>query len=90
MAIFLFIRMVVMWYHFISKTMTPKEELMFDPQWLDMNYEKYYFVPWPDCQVYEDIDDDDPDVVRVEGGAFVSMRWLFEDKEEDDYGPEYN
>jgi hypothetical protein len=67
-----------------------KKELMFDPQWLDMNYEKYYFVPWPDCQVYEDIDDDDPDVVRVEGGAFVSMRWLFEDEEENDYGPEYN
>ena len=76
-------------YHFISKTMTPKEELMFDPQWLDMNYEKYYFVPWPDSQYYDDIDNEEF-VCRVQDGAFVSMRWLFEDEEEDDYGPEYN
>ena len=72
-------------YHFISKTMTPKEE-MFDPQWLDMNYEKYYFIPWPDSQYYDDVDDD-ADVVRVEGGVFVGMEWLFEDDED---GPMYN
>ena len=65
-----------------------KKELMFDSQWLDMNYDKYYFVPWPDSQYYDEIDNDDA-VVRVQDGVFVNLRWLYEDDEEDN-GPEYN
>ena len=46
--------------------MTPKEE-MFDPQWLDMQYEKYYFIPWPDSQYYDDVDDDADDGGQCDG-----------------------
>ena len=62
-----------------------KEELMFDPQWLDMNYEKYYFVPWPDSQVYDDIDNEEF-VWRTQDGAFVNMEWIC--KRDDYYGTE--
>ena len=48
---------------------------MYDPQWLDMRYEKYYFVPWPDSQYFDNVDDDDA-VVKTEGGVFVSMEWI--------------
>ena len=64
-----------------------KEELMRDPQWLDMNYERYYFIPWPDSQYFSNVDDDE--VVRVENGVFVSMEWLLEDENDED-GPDYD
>ena len=65
-----------------------KKELMFDPQWMDMNYEKYYLVPWPDSQYSDDAKEDD-DIIRVEGGVFVSLRWICEDEEKEN-GPEYD
>ena len=61
-----------------------KEELMRDPQWLDMNYEKYYFIPWPDSQYFDDADEDE--VIRVENGVLVSMSYICEE----DYGSEYD
>ena len=72
--------------------MTPKKELMFDPQWLDMNYEKYYFVPWPDCQIYADmdIDCDDPGIVYVGGGMFVSQKWIYDKIDDNEDGSKYS
>ena len=66
-----------------------KNELMFDPQWLDMTYEKYYFVPWPDAHCYDDIDNEEF-VWRTQDGAFVSMEWICGDEEEEEDGPVYN
>ena len=58
-----------------------KEELMRDPQWLDMmEYEKYYFIPWPDSQYFNEVSDE---IVRVENGVFVSMRYICEDEEDE-------
>ena len=51
---------------------------MRDPQWLDMNYEKYYFIPWPDSQYFSEASDE---IVRVENGVFVSMWYICEDDE---------
>ena len=52
---------------------------MYDPQWLDMNYDRYYFIPWPDSQYFDNVDDEDADIVRVENGAFVGCAWLLEE-----------
>lgn len=49
---------------------------MYDPQYLDMNYERYYFIPWPDSQLFEEEDPEKEFIVPVEGGVFLSMEWL--------------
>ena len=49
---------------------------MYDPQYLDMNYERYYFIPWPDSQLFEEEDHEKEFIVPVEGGVFLSMEWL--------------
>ena len=49
---------------------------MYDPQYLDMNYEQYYFIPWPDSQLFEEEDTEKEFIVPVEGGVFLSKEWL--------------
>lgn len=49
---------------------------MYDPQYLDMNYERYYFIPWPDSQLFEEEDPEKEFIMPVEGGVFLSMEWL--------------
>ena len=64
--------------------MESKEKLMRDPQWLDMNYERYYYIPWPDSQYFTKEGDE---IVRVRDGVFVSMRSILE---EECYGSDYD
>ena len=50
-----------------------------DPQYLDLNYERYYFIPFPDCQYFDELDDDDnviPVCTQVMTGSFVSMEFI--------------
>lgn len=55
---------------------------LLDVQYLDMNYDQYYFIPWPDSQILLELDPEkenwsytDPD---FPSGAFVSKEWLNE------------
>ena len=59
------------------------KEIQLDPQWLDMHYEKWYFVPWPDCQFFDDLEDD-YNVVPVHGGSFVNAEWACNGCEEEE------
>lgn len=55
------------------------EEDLKDGQYLDNNYEQYYFVPWPECQYYEDLEDDDhviPICTQIMNGCFVDKEWV--------------
>ncbi len=52
-----------------------KQENMFDLQYLDMTYEGYYFIPWPDSQLYDEYLDKGG-VVPTDGGCFVNMEWI--------------
>lgn len=49
---------------------------MYDPQYLDMNYEQYYFIPWPDSQIVEEGIDEEFIVPAEDGGVFLSKEWL--------------
>ena len=49
---------------------------MYDPQWLDMNYDTYYFIPWPDSQTFLEVVDGDNVVLGPGNGVFVSCYWL--------------
>ena len=51
------------------------KENMFDIQHLDMNYEGYYFIPWPDSQFYEEYVGEGG-VILAEDGCFVNMQWI--------------
>lgn len=53
---------------------------MYDPQYLDMNYEQYYFIPFPDSQYFEEEDPDEEFIVRAEDGVFLSKEWLNEEE----------
>ena len=51
---------------------------MHDPQYLDMNYEQYYFIPWPDSQLFEEEDSEKEFIVPAGDGVFLSKEWLNE------------
>lgn len=56
-----------------------KSKVMFDPQYLDNNYERFYFIPWPDCQIFDEIGDDDnviPVSLQDIVGSFVNVEWV--------------
>lgn len=59
-----------------------------DPQYMDMNYQKWYFVPWPDCQVIDEMEGAEERTVPVciDGvlGTFVDPEWLFDEEEEEE------
>ena len=51
-----------------------KQKIIFDSQYLDNNYQKYYFIPWPECQYFDEIGDDDqviPVSTQSMVGSFV-------------------
>ena len=55
-----------------------KSKIELNPQWLDNNYETWYFVPWPDCQYFDELDDDEhviPVNTQVGCGSFVNAEW---------------
>ena len=52
---------------------------IFDPQYLDNHFERYYFIPWPDCQIYDNLDDDENVIpINIQGmtGSFVNAEWI--------------
>ena len=51
---------------------------LLDPQYLDLNYEQYYFIPWPDSQTVEEEVDEEFIVPAEDGGVFLSKEWLDE------------
>ena len=52
---------------------------LLDPQHLNNNFERYYFIPWPECQ-YFDEEFEDPEVIPIATqdmvGSFVSAEWI--------------
>lgn len=58
-----------------------KPELL-DPQYLDNNFEQFYLIPWPDCQFFDEIEDNEDDVfpIIIPGtttpASFVSMEFI--------------
>ena len=52
---------------------------------MDNNYARYYFVPWPDCQEFEELDDIGEHVIPVVTadmtGDFVEAEWIARDYE---------
>lgn len=55
-----------------------REQIELNPQWLDNHYEQWYFVPWPDCQYFDDMEDDEhvvPVCNQIMTGSFVDMEW---------------
>lgn len=51
-----------------------------DIQDMDNNYARYYFVPWPVCQEFEELDDIGEHVIPVVTadmtGDFVEAEWI--------------
>lgn len=61
----------------MSKEIPNKEELT-NVQFLDNNYEQFYFVPYPDCKYFDQFDDDDhvvPVNTQAMCGSFVHAEW---------------
>ncbi len=56
-----------------------------NPQYMDMHYEKWYLVPWPDCQIFDEMEGADEGTVPVYvdevPATFVSQDWLFNENE---------
>lgn len=40
-------------------------EKLLDPQYLDMNFERYYLITWPDCQFFDEMEDTEGDVIST-------------------------
>ena len=66
-----------------------REKIELDPQWLDNHYEHWYFVPWPDSQYFDDMEDDYnviPVNTQTMVGSFVYAEWASNGcKEEEEY-----
>lgn len=64
------------------------EEMMPDVQEMDMNYDRYYLVPWPDCQKFEELDEECiyviPTYVDGEPVCFVDAEWVGRDYDDED------
>ena len=59
---------------------------LLDIQYLDNNYERYYFIPYPECKFFDDMDADDfviPVNTQIFQGSFVDARWIADGCEED-------
>ena len=64
----------------MNKNDTGKGYTYPDVQYMDMNYDRYYLVPWPDFQKFEELD---PDYIHVipaidagEQVCFVNAEWI--------------
>lgn len=60
---------------------------MKDVQYLDNNFEQYYFIPWPECQLFDELEDDDnviPVGLQNMVGSFVSKELIAELNEKND------
>ena len=59
------------------------EERMPDIQYMDMFYFRYYFVPWPDCQKFQELDEEQvyviPTFIGEQQGCFVNAKWVSND-----------
>ena len=40
-----------------------------------MNYDLYYFIPWPESERYAEVDENSEYVYDVGVGAFVDKEW---------------
>lgn len=52
-----------------------------DIQEMDLTYDRYYLVPWPDYQKFEELAEDDdeaviPAMIGTEPVAFVNAYWV--------------
>ena len=58
-------------------------DIMPDVQEMDMFYESYYLVPWPDYQKFEEIDPEHEHIVPVtinhKTYCFVELAWIGND-----------
>lgn len=60
-----------------------------DSQYLDNNFDRYYLIPWPDCQGFdeiEDVEDDEVIPTYIQGtttpATFVSEKLISRLKED--------
>ena len=56
-----------------------------DVQYMDMNYNRFYLVPWPDYQKFEELDPEHEHIVNVtvnhQPFCFVEAEWIGKDYE---------
>jgi len=59
---------------------------LLDLQYLDNNFERYYLIPWPECQQFDKIESDDIIPIVIPGttipASFVSIDLIEELREE--------
>lgn len=56
-----------------------KYNKLLDPQYLDNNMDKYYFIPSPECDFFDEMDDDENVIpVNIQGmcGSFVNLELI--------------
>ena len=61
-----------------------EKDIRFDPQYMDMNYSRWYLVPWPDCQMFDEMDEfregTHPTWIDGQPATFVDPEWLFKEE----------
>lgn len=59
-----------------------------DVQEMDKKYDRYYMVPWPDCQKFDELDDEQtwtiPTYYEGQPVTFVDCDWVKENYYQDD------
>lgn len=56
-----------------------KYNKLLDPQYLDNNMDQYYFIPYPECSFFDEMDDDENVIpVNIQGmcGSFVGLELI--------------
>lgn len=56
-----------------------KYNKLLDIQYLDNNMDTYYFIPHPECQFFDEMDDDENVIpINIQGmcGSFVSLELI--------------
>lgn len=51
---------------------------LLDPQYLDNNFTRYYFIPYPECKIFDENDRENVHTVPVSDGTFVEIDWVDE------------
>ena len=64
-----------------------KYNKLLDPQYLDNNMDIYYFIPYPECKFFDEMDDDENVIpINIQGmcGSFVNAEFISCYEEETD------
>lgn len=66
-----------------NKNNMTKEQVI-DPQYMDINYQQWYLVPSPDCQIFDEMEGSEygtvPTWIDGKPVTFVDPEWLFNEE----------